>query len=165
MSVKKSLRIGGQSYVRWVDESNIFGEAAQEAQDTEHAQACRSFGVNHYLLWGTGRAQAAAWFGDVQTWFDESDQLIPAIARHSPRGPCSELNLDHLSNSRTSGGFFHGRIMKIIKWIGIFHSQIWWSDLPEGRRFYSCCWPLTFWLAFVPLNDQGFNGMYPWPGL
>ena len=24
-------------------------------EDPEHAQACRSFGVNHYLLWGIGR--------------------------------------------------------------------------------------------------------------
>lgn len=54
MSVKKSLRIGGQSYVELMKKQHQFGEAAQEAQETEHAQACRSFGVNHYLLWGTG---------------------------------------------------------------------------------------------------------------
>lgn len=33
-------------------------------EDTEHAEACRSFGVNHYLLWGAGAWSVFLWSGE-----------------------------------------------------------------------------------------------------
>ena len=104
-----------------------FGEAAQEAE-TEHAQACRSFGVNHYLLWGTG---------------------IP---------------LEGLVRSSTSGG-----VLKTGESWENHHFMDWDVPFPNlmigftrGEEvLFLLLARKTFWLAFVPLNDQGFNGMYP----
>eukprot|EP00435_Cladocopium_sp_Y103_P019990 s2161_g4.t2 len=42
--------VGGGLWAFWCEN----GAPGNGPTDTEHAEACRSFGVNHYLLWGTG---------------------------------------------------------------------------------------------------------------